>query len=537
MESERLAAASSTLIDSMPTLGDVAATPKENALGVMTQPSALGELGGEVIRSIAEVALGDTLGETDPLSSDPVVDTLVDDFSSGLGFSGAGPSTGLPTEFLPAEKKQVTNESKADTKGKMFVGGLSWETTEEGLRSYFEKFGELSECVVMSNANTGRSRGFGFITFTDPEVTQTVLQNGPHTLDNRTIDPKPAVPKGSTPRGNRTQKGGRNNNTPRDVSNAAPLGYIKTKKIFVGGLTPDTSSEMLKEFFSSFGVVEDIILMVDHDTKRSRGFGFVKFTSEDPVQKLVNLRFVEINSKSVEIKVALPKQAMNNAPRGRNSNRAEMLSQNRQAPIQYQYSGFQPGNAYAPAGYNQPYVNRSTFAPGSYGMEYGNGRSSNSSFNGGQYYDYMGQLSGGQNGYLDPNAMRTSAFNSGQSSPIPRGESYENYGFLGYGNAYQRNAAGYQGLSMAGGMLGSYVGPPYNGVAEGLEIGGSIPEVLKQEDDGTYANAILEEPSEGIPTSGILPVVIGDQAPLEQQEGVKEPVEEAFLQLFSNEES
>lgn len=86
MESERLAAAgSSTLIDSMPTLGDVAATPKENALGVMTQPSALGELGGEVIRSIAEVALGDTLGETDPLSSDPVVDTLVDDFSSGLG--------------------------------------------------------------------------------------------------------------------------------------------------------------------------------------------------------------------------------------------------------------------------------------------------------------------------------------------------------------------------------------------------------------------------------------------------------------------
>lgn len=52
---------------------------------------------------------------------------------------------------------------------KMFVGGLSWDTTKEGLQTYFCRFGEIVDCVVMSN-DQGRSRGFGFVTFKDPQV-------------------------------------------------------------------------------------------------------------------------------------------------------------------------------------------------------------------------------------------------------------------------------------------------------------------------------------------------------------------------------
>ena len=52
---------------------------------------------------------------------------------------------------------------------KMFVGGLSWDTTKEGLQSYFCRFGEIVDCVVMTNEQ-GRSRGFGFVTFKDPQV-------------------------------------------------------------------------------------------------------------------------------------------------------------------------------------------------------------------------------------------------------------------------------------------------------------------------------------------------------------------------------
>jgi len=79
--------------------------------------------------------------------------------------------------------------------GKLFVGGLSWETTAEALRAYFEKFGELTDCIVMNDSQTGRSRGFGFVTYADVEVASDMINKGPHTLDGRTIDPKLAVPR------------------------------------------------------------------------------------------------------------------------------------------------------------------------------------------------------------------------------------------------------------------------------------------------------------------------------------------------------
>jgi RNA-binding protein Musashi len=52
--------------------------------------------------------------------------------------------------------------------GKIFVGGLSWQTTEEGLKYYFEKFGELTDVAIMSDKRTGQPRGFGFICLKDP---------------------------------------------------------------------------------------------------------------------------------------------------------------------------------------------------------------------------------------------------------------------------------------------------------------------------------------------------------------------------------
>lgn len=69
----------------------------------------------------------------------------------------------------------------------MFVGGLSWETTQESLQRYFGQYGEVIDCVVMKNSETGRSRGFGFVTFADPNKVDSVLKSGPHELDGRTV--------------------------------------------------------------------------------------------------------------------------------------------------------------------------------------------------------------------------------------------------------------------------------------------------------------------------------------------------------------
>ena len=50
---------------------------------------------------------------------------------------------------------------------KIFVGGLAWETTDETLRAAFAECGSISESKVITDRETGRSRGFGFVTFAE----------------------------------------------------------------------------------------------------------------------------------------------------------------------------------------------------------------------------------------------------------------------------------------------------------------------------------------------------------------------------------
>ncbi len=71
---------------------------------------------------------------------------------------------------------------------KLFVGGLAWGTTTDGLRDAFSRFGEISDAIVLTDNETGRSRGFGFVTFkndTDGDRAQSEM-NGQE-LDGRTI--------------------------------------------------------------------------------------------------------------------------------------------------------------------------------------------------------------------------------------------------------------------------------------------------------------------------------------------------------------
>ncbi|KAH1081087.1 hypothetical protein J1N35_020848 [Gossypium stocksii] len=53
---------------------------------------------------------------------------------------------------------------------KIFIGGLAWETQRDTIRRYFEQFGEILEAVVITDTTTGRSKGYGFVTFKDPEA-------------------------------------------------------------------------------------------------------------------------------------------------------------------------------------------------------------------------------------------------------------------------------------------------------------------------------------------------------------------------------
>jgi cold-inducible RNA-binding protein len=90
---------------------------------------------------------------------------------------------------------------------KLFIGGLSWDTTDEGLRQAFASYGEITEAKVITDRDTGRSRGFGFVTFAQDDDAKTAISKMDGTsLDGKTIKVNEAQEK--SPRGGGRSGGG-----------------------------------------------------------------------------------------------------------------------------------------------------------------------------------------------------------------------------------------------------------------------------------------------------------------------------------------
>ncbi|KAF9601479.1 hypothetical protein IFM89_020246 [Coptis chinensis] len=77
---------------------------------------------------------------------------------------------------------------------KIFVGGLSAKVTDDDFKNYFEKFGNITDVVVIDDS-TGRRRGFGFITFDSEEAVDSVMRNNFHVVKEKTVEVKRAIPK------------------------------------------------------------------------------------------------------------------------------------------------------------------------------------------------------------------------------------------------------------------------------------------------------------------------------------------------------
>lgn len=148
----------------------------------------------------------------------------------------------------------------------MFIGGLTYSTTDESLKEYYSQWGEIVDCVVMRDATTKRSRGFGFVTYSDPSQLDDAMNNRPHVIDGKQVEPKRAVP--------------------REFSNK-PENHMSVKKLYVSGIKDDHDEEMLREYFTQFGEVDEVDIITDKGTGKKRGFAFVVFRDYDPVDKCV----------------------------------------------------------------------------------------------------------------------------------------------------------------------------------------------------------------------------------------------------------
>ncbi len=84
---------------------------------------------------------------------------------------------------------------------KIFVGSLPWSVTSEALREMFAQYGEITDAVVISDRETGRSKGFGFATFANAESAKAALEMDGKEVEGRTIVVNMAKPRENRPSG------------------------------------------------------------------------------------------------------------------------------------------------------------------------------------------------------------------------------------------------------------------------------------------------------------------------------------------------
>lgn len=165
-------------------------------------------------------------------------------------------------------------EGDEDTR-KIFVGGLSNETSQDDLKQYFNAIGSVTECILKTDQNTGRSRGFGFIIFTSAGEMEKVMATTEHKLHGRTVVPRRAEAR-------------------------------KNLKVFLGGLSPDTTEQHVRDHCEPHGTIVDLSFPTDENGK-GRGFAFVVFETEAALKRATNPRMQNLNGKEVEIKRSVPK--------------------------------------------------------------------------------------------------------------------------------------------------------------------------------------------------------------------------------------
>ncbi|ESO82918.1 hypothetical protein LOTGIDRAFT_57535, partial [Lottia gigantea] len=90
---------------------------------------------------------------------------------------------------------------KDTTFTKIFVGGLPYHTTDASLREYFDKFGDIEEAVVITDRQTGKSRGYGFVTMSDRPAAERACKDPNPIIDGRKANVNLAY-LGAKPRGN-----------------------------------------------------------------------------------------------------------------------------------------------------------------------------------------------------------------------------------------------------------------------------------------------------------------------------------------------
>jgi len=199
-------------------------------------------------------------------------------FAMQLSTGKAAPKSSMLTvtrALAEDEEGQAAPAASSAQETQVYVGNISWDTFEDELTGAFSEFGEVLKCNVVVDA-TGRSRGFAFITYgSEAEALSAIDALNQTTLDGRTIRVDKVLPPGERP-----ERPEREQRAPRARTDSP-------YRIYVGNLPWRFDDYDLEDAFAEFGTVQDAKVMVDRESGRSRGFGFVTLNDDSEVDSAI----------------------------------------------------------------------------------------------------------------------------------------------------------------------------------------------------------------------------------------------------------
>ncbi|EGD85811.1 RNA binding protein, partial [Trichophyton rubrum CBS 118892] len=202
------------------------------------------------------------------------------------------------------EAEPVAKKAKVDVpegaSANLFVGNLSWNVDEEWLRSEFEEFGELAGTRIVTDRESGRSRGFGYVEFVNVEdAVKAHAAKKDVELDGRKMNLDYANARAN---GNANPRERADNRAKSFGDQTSP----ESDTLFIGNISFSADENMVQELFSKYGMIQGIRLPTDPESGRPKGFGYVQFSSVDEARAALRPSRVLTLWRSVRLDFSTP---------------------------------------------------------------------------------------------------------------------------------------------------------------------------------------------------------------------------------------
>ncbi|KAI9371177.1 hypothetical protein BJX61DRAFT_42632 [Aspergillus egyptiacus] len=208
-------------------------------------------------------------------------------------------------EPAPTSKKSKTAESAEGASSNLFVGNLSWNITEEWLQQEFESFGELAGVRIMTERDTGRSRGFGYVEFANAaDAAKAYKSMKDAEIDGRKINLDYATGRPA----NKDNQGGFKERAQNRARSFGDQASPESDTLFLGNLPFSATEDSVHEVFGSMGTVLGIRLPTHQESGQPKGFGYVQYSSVDEArQAYSDLQGAEIDGRPVRLDFSTPR--------------------------------------------------------------------------------------------------------------------------------------------------------------------------------------------------------------------------------------